>query len=259
MLEIADVYGNLKPAFQEYEEMLSLAPGSLNPEWWPWVGSDGKELTVRERHGDFNANLDETYRRLRGASPTPPSSGPQLVLRSLHLLRAAAAFASPPTQAPVADAPETKPHATPEAEQASQDDFSLQRAAGGRPFLRPEEATALADQLGRMGQEVEVRPIGAFTHTVWARPTQARPAKDQPASAAAVDTSESPGLPAGPPNIGQQGEALFRLTAAQLAALIDAAATSASRRRWRWWQRLLLVFCLVAFALIIWPTPFAYF
>ena len=108
MLEISDIHGNLKPAFQEYEEMLPLEPGSLNPAWWP---HQGKALSVRERHGDFNSHLDETYRHERQspgafppppanatASATPPSSRPQLVLKSLLLLRSAVLRADSPTQ-----------------------------------------------------------------------------------------------------------------------------------------------------------------
>jgi hypothetical protein len=104
MLEIADVHGNLKPEFEEYEEMLPLEPGGLNPEWWPRE-AEGKPLSPRERHGHFNQQLDETYRRLRreksaaSSQPAPESatapataasSRPQLVLRSLLLLRSAA-------------------------------------------------------------------------------------------------------------------------------------------------------------------------
>jgi len=91
--------------FQEYEEMLPLAPGSLDPEGWPRE-VEGRPLSVRERHRDFVQQLDETYRRLqrqepsatnsprpageRTASATPANSRPQLVLKSLLLLRCTA-------------------------------------------------------------------------------------------------------------------------------------------------------------------------
>jgi len=114
MLQVAEIDGTLKPEFQEYEEMIDLDPGSLDPVWWPWA-VEGQEMTAAERHGYFNQRLDETYRSLKRhaasaatsppppgsatASPTPPSSMPQLVLKSLLLLRSEALPADNPNSA----------------------------------------------------------------------------------------------------------------------------------------------------------------
>jgi hypothetical protein len=106
MLQVAEIDGTLKPEFQEeYGEMIDLDPGSLDPVWWMWA-VDGQPMSARERHGYFNQRLDETSRELKRhepsaaasppppgsdrVSPTPPSSMPQLVLRSLLLLRSEA-------------------------------------------------------------------------------------------------------------------------------------------------------------------------
>ena len=105
MLEIADIHGNLKPEFQEYEEMLPLEPGSLGPVWWPHQ-VEGQPMNTRERHRHFVQRLDETYREVNRHAPSaaisqpPPGSAtasatlsnsmPQLVLKSLLLLRAEA-------------------------------------------------------------------------------------------------------------------------------------------------------------------------
>jgi hypothetical protein len=115
MLQVAEIDGTLKAEFEDYREMIDLDPGSLDPVWWMWA-VEGQPMDQAERHGYFNQRLDETYRFLKSTeppsaatSPTPtgerysvadraPSSMPQLVLKSLLLLRSEALPDDSPTR-----------------------------------------------------------------------------------------------------------------------------------------------------------------
>lgn len=102
LLLIANPDGSLKPEFQDWEQEIELEAGSLMPVWWPQE-QDGQVLSPQDREASFAATLDgllksqlppspsssATSRGSDSASPTPKTSMPQLVLKSLLRLRSA--------------------------------------------------------------------------------------------------------------------------------------------------------------------------
>jgi hypothetical protein len=100
MLLVANLDGSPLPEFQEWadEGLLDLEPDSLVPLWFPWAWDD-RELSPEERRVLFVDQLSAVYQTFRPsgsrpatpsgatASPTPPSSKPQAVLKSLLQLR----------------------------------------------------------------------------------------------------------------------------------------------------------------------------
>lgn len=97
LLLLADPDGRLKPEFREWEADLPLEPGSLVPQWYPWVW-EGEELSPEDRLNQFRSDLiallvppsrplSKESAPNATASLTPPSLTPQDVLSYLYQLR----------------------------------------------------------------------------------------------------------------------------------------------------------------------------
>ena len=100
LLLLANPDGSLKPPFEEYQDVLSLSPPYLTPEWWPYQ-VENQPLSEEERSRDFQANLEAALPSVPtgsgSATPAKPSLTPQRVLRSLLLLHSVAHQGPAPT------------------------------------------------------------------------------------------------------------------------------------------------------------------